>query len=249
MAYAKLAYIYDLLMEDAPYNDWQAFVSHFIHQHQPNAKTMLDLGCGTGEMSIRFNQTGFEVTGIDYSSDMLAYAHSRSVEQQSNVTYIKQDIRQLGDVGTFDVIISLCDVLNYITEERDVLAVIQHVANCLEEGGLFIFDVHSLQHFQNNMIGETFAEIYDDISYVWFCEPSGRTGEVIHDLTFFVLDEDSGLYERFDEKHQQRTFSVDFYRELLKEAGLQLRSIHTDFSINHHNEPESGERIFFVCSK
>lgn len=245
MAYSKLAYVYDVLMEDAPYDEWQSFVNHFISVYYPDAEKLLDLGCGTGQMSSRFAQIGYQVTGLDNSDDMLAYAASNT----SHVSYIQQDIRYMDGLAGFNIVVSLCDVINYITTEEELLAVFENVFESLSDKGLFIFDVHSLRHFEEDLIGETFTEIYDDISYVWFCERGDTAGSVEHDLTFFLLDEASGKYERFDEKHKQRTFPVRSYLNLIKRAGFQSLGVYGDFSVKASENPEQNERIFFVCQK
>ncbi|WP_163581250.1 class I SAM-dependent DNA methyltransferase [Gracilibacillus saliphilus] len=240
MAYSKLAYIYDVLMDDAPYDQWQSFVEHFCKQGK-----MLDLGCGTGRLSHQFAYSGFSVTGVDYSEDMLAFAQANT----SGVQYIQQDIRLLQGLTKFDIVVSLCDVINYITTRADLEKVFTNVRESLVNDGLFIFDVHSLNHFNENMVGQTFAEIYDDISYVWFCEQGRETGSVEHDLTFFLLNEETGQYERFDEQHYQRTFTVETYKELLEKSGFQSVTVHGDFSIEEVEEPEENQRLFFVCKK
>lgn len=245
MAYSKLAYVYDVLMEDAPYDEWQYFVNHFVSIYHPSAKKLLDLGCGTGQMSRRFDLAGYQVTGLDYSEDMLAYAKSTS----AHIPYILQDIRYMNDLAGFDVVVSLCDVINYITSEAELLKVFNNVYNSLSDKGLFIFDVHSLRHLEEDLIGGTFAEIYADISYVWLCERGDNSGSVEHDLTFFILDENSGKYERFDEKHQQRTFSATTYLNIMEMAGFKSLGVYGDFSVNTAENPEEKERIFFVCQK
>ncbi len=227
-------------MEDAPYDNWQAFVEHFVGKGK-----MLDLGCGTGRLSGRFSQTGFLVTGVDLSEDMLSFAQAHT----TGVQYIQQDIRELEGMNDFDIVLSLCDVINYITTESDLKKVFQHAWDSLKEGGQFIFDVHSLFHFEENMIGQTFAEIYDDISYVWFCEQGKEKGSVEHDLTFFVLDEKSGKYDRFDERHSQRTFDVSTYQKVLQESGWEDVQVYADFDTRPIKVEEEAQRLFFVCQK
>ncbi|GAE94075.1 Methyltransferase [Gracilibacillus boraciitolerans JCM 21714] len=206
---------------------------------------MLDLGCGTGRLSDRFASAGFSVTGVDFSEDMLAFAQAHT----SGVQYIQQDIRELEGMADFDVVVSLCDVINYITTEGDLEKVFKNVWDSLKDGGQFIFDVHSLRHFTEDLIGETFAEIYEDISYVWLCEQGEEEGSVVHDLTFFLLDESSGKYDRFDEQHSQRTFSVEIYKELLSKVGFKNIQLYGDFSIKQLNDNKSTERFFFTCQK
>ncbi|GAB2554648.1 class I SAM-dependent DNA methyltransferase [Gracilibacillus alcaliphilus] len=241
MSYAKLAYIYDILMEDAPYLQWQEFVHHF----GPASGRLLDLGCGTGKLSACFAQMGYQVTGVDYSEDMLAYAAANT----TNIQYLQQDIRQLEGLHDYDIAVSLCDVINYLTSKQDVIQAFTKVYQSVKETGVFIFDVHSIKHFQEDMAGQTFAEIYEDITYVWLCEPGEASNSLLHDLTFFLQDEQTGQYERFDEQHLQRTFSIHDYLEMLRQAGWTNVQIYGDFQTMIAENPEENERIFFVCYK
>ncbi|WP_066194222.1 MULTISPECIES: class I SAM-dependent DNA methyltransferase [Gracilibacillus] len=241
MVYTKLAYIYDILMEDAPYQAWQEFVQHFA----PTTGRLLDLGCGTGKLSSQFTAAGYLVTGVDYSEDMLAYAQANT----EGVEYIHQDLRALEGLTDFDIAVSLCDVVNYLVTEHDILQMFTNVYHSLKEDGIFIFDVHSVSHFQENMAGQTFAEIYDDITYVWLCDQGSEPNSLIHDLTFFLQEEQTAKYERFDEQHQQRTFPVQAYLEMLKQTGWHHVQVYGDFETQPAEQPEDGHRIFFVCYK
>ena len=249
MAYSKLAYIYDNLMQDAPYEDWHQLVSHFIERLNPRGKKLLDLGCGTGKLSIRFAESGFEVTGVDMSEDMLAYAQAETIANGETVQYVQQDLRTLEGMNDFDIAFSLCDVMNYITDEEELKQVFTRIATSLSENGLFIFDVHSVNHFEHNMKNQIFSEIYEDLTYIWLCSEGERTGELIHDLTFFLQSEQNNLYERFDETHIQRTFSISTYQQLLQSAGFEIHQVCADFETEPIVSEESAKRIFFVCIK
>ncbi|GAA0295493.1 cyclopropane fatty-acyl-phospholipid synthase-like methyltransferase [Gracilibacillus halotolerans] len=249
MAYSKLAYIYDNLMEDAPYEEWYNFVNHYIQELNPNGKKLLDLGCGTGKMSIRFTKSGFDVTGVDMSEDMLAYAQAETVSEGESVHFIQQDLRTLEGIHNCDIAVSLCDVVNYITEEDELEQAFTRIATSLSENGLFIFDVHSVNHFEHNMKNQVFSEIYEDLTYIWLCSEGERTGELMHDLTFFLQSDQNNLYERFDETHIQRTFPISTYRELLEKTGFVIHQISADFKPEPILSEESAERIFLVCIK
>lgn len=249
MAYSRLAYIYDVLMEDAPYDEWQQFVEHFIYELSPEGNKLIDLGCGTGKMSIRFAKAGYEVTGIDVSEDMLSFAQSITMEQGANVHFIHQDLRKLEVVNKFDIAVSLCDVINYITEEEELYNVFQRVAGALNHNGLFIFDVHSQIYLEQTMTNQVFTEIYDDISYIWICSEGEKTGQVVHDLTFFLQTDEKNLYERFDETHYQRSFSIEVYEKLLDRAGFQVHQVCGDFKTDPLKKDDKANRIFFVCLK
>ncbi|WP_407269506.1 class I SAM-dependent DNA methyltransferase [Radiobacillus sp. PE A8.2] len=248
MSYDKMAFVYDLLMEDAPYDAWVEFTEVMLEKYKKEVRNIVDLGCGTGQITRRLAASGYEIVGVDYSEAMLTQAKSESDKQQLSIQWINQDIRELVGFSDCDVVVSFCDVMNYITEENELDSVFQRVYDMLADEGLFIFDVHSLTHIENDMKDQTFAEIYDDVSYVWVCHAGQRQGEVEHDLTFFVQDAE-GKYERFDETHQQRTFNEEAYRGMLKKAGFTVRDVYADFSTYPDSVTEKSERLFFVCQK
>ena len=78
MSYEHFAYLYDELMQDAPYDEWVRFVKEKLQTYQVDGKNLLDLACGTGELSVRFAKEGFSVTGVDLSADMLAVAQAKA---------------------------------------------------------------------------------------------------------------------------------------------------------------------------
>ncbi|MDC3415586.1 class I SAM-dependent DNA methyltransferase [Aquibacillus salsiterrae] len=245
MSYQKMAYVYDALMEDAPYNLWEQMTLAIFNQYGENIQTVADLGCGTGEITRRLANHNYKMYGVDMSLDMLSYAEHANETQTNSVMWIRQDIRQLDGFEELDAIISYCDVMNYIVKLSDIQSVFKRVKTSLKIGGLFIFDVHSLNHVEQNLKGQTFAEVYDDLSYIWFCESGENDGEVFHDLTFFVLE--GNQYERFDETHHQRTYSVNTYKELLEQTGFSLKAIFGDFDISNQLDEQKNQRIFFVC--
>jgi hypothetical protein len=100
---------------------------------------------------------------------------------------------------------------------------------------------------ENVYAGATFAYNGDDISYIWNSYAGEYPLSVEHELTFFVFDEQSGKYDRYDELHKQRTYPKSQYENWLKAAGFQILSITGDFT----NEPvsETTERIFFTVKK
>ncbi|SET65408.1 Methyltransferase domain-containing protein [Salinibacillus kushneri] len=242
MSYQKFAQVYDQLMSEAPYDLWVHFTLEMIKQHRPDAKSILDIGCGTGEISLRLNTIGFDVTGVDLSEDMLAMAQNKN----TNVTWVKQDIRSLETPVPYDVAISFCDVINYIVEEEDIIASFNKVYWQLNDDGLFMFDVHSENYVHEVLADQTFAEVRDDVSYIWFCDQGDFPSSVEHDLTFFIKNEHND-YARYDEYHVQRTFPIEFYKRTAEKAGFKVLGIYSDFFTDRLDN--QGDRIFFVCSK
>jgi ubiquinone/menaquinone biosynthesis C-methylase UbiE len=240
-----MAGVYDTLMADAPYDKWAAFTKHLIHASGRSIQSIVDLGCGTGEIALRLAENDYRVTGVDFSADMLTLAAQKANERNLPVQWVHQDIREFTGFTEVDLAVCYCDTINYITSVEEIRAVFSRVASSLKEGGLFIFDVHSLTHMENNLKNQTFAEVTDDVSYIWFCIEGDHPGETFHELTFFSSVGDK--YIRFDELHHQRTFSVEVYKNLLMEAGFRNIKMYGDFSLHQSAISEATERIFFAA--
>lgn len=250
MEYKKMARVYDILMEDAPYDLWFEFLLDVLKEHNQHLSTasVVDLGCGTGEMTQRLSRHAHHVYGVDISETMLMEAQAKIMDTAgSSVQWINQDITKLEGIKDVDVAISFFDVVNYLVDLDNIQDFFQSVYNSLNPDGLFIFDVHSLYQVESAYIGETFAVVYDELSYIWFCQKGDYPGEMFHDLTFFI--ESGDLYERFDELHHQRTYPVKTFINTLKRSGFKKIKWYGEPDINSQNRDENSPRIFFVVQK
>lgn len=248
MSYQELALYYDRFMADAPYNQWVSFMQEVFAKYQLPGDQIADLGCGTGEIAWRIASENYQVTAIDNSDSMLSIAAQKADKQKLSVKFLHQDLRSLEGLSALDAAISFCDVINYIVEQEDIQKVFQSVSNILKPGGLFLFDVHSMAHVENDLIDHTFAAEEADCSYIWFCTAGDRQGEMYHDMTFFVREENQLSYRRFEETHHQRTYDVACYENLLQKNGFSVMQVCGDFSLDNPVSDET-ERIFFIAKK
>ncbi|CAM3943692.1 class I SAM-dependent DNA methyltransferase [Lederbergia lenta] len=247
MSYERLAYVYDTLMANVPYEKWLHFFKEEKQRHQVHGNRVLDLACGTGEMSVQLAKEGLTVTGVDLSSDMLMVAQEKAEQAKVTINLFQQDMSALEGLDTFDVITVFCDSLNYLQTPEDTKNTFSHAHRHLDENGLFLFDVHSTYQMDYRYVNETFTLNEEKIAYIWDSFVGEHEYSVEHELSFFVLEEESGLYERFEELHKQRTYSINDYTLWLDEAGFTVLSVTADFT----NQPptETSERIFFTCKK
>lgn len=244
-SYHKLAEVYDYLMEDAPYEEWMVFTLRAWERYGVHPKKVGDLGCGTGTFIRYLLEHDVEVYGVDLSSGMLHVAKEKLNRSHpaKKVNLSCQDIRQLHLEQPMDCIISFCDTLNYITEEEGIKDVFNQVYKALKPGGLFIFDVHTPYKISEMFKNEVFVETDEKVSYIWECEYEEERNAVVHNLTFFVQEEE-GLYGRYEERHYQQAYSLPSLQNFLEEAGFIDVFISSDFSF----EPVNGEseRAFFI---
>ncbi|MCJ7841810.1 class I SAM-dependent methyltransferase [Lederbergia sp. NSJ-179] len=245
--YGRFAQVYDSLMSDVPYKKWMEFADHTKQVHHVNGKRILELACGTGELSILLAQNGYNVTGVDLSPDMLMVAREKAEQAGINLELYEQDMSNLEGLGTFDIVTIFCDSLNYVPTPDQVRQTFQRAYAHLENKGLFLFDVHSAYKIENIFMNQTFSYVGEEISYIWDCYPEDTPYTVEHDLTFFLKDDQTGQYDRFEESHVQRTYLLEDYTNWLNETGFTILSVTADFT--EKKPDEQSERIFFACQK
>ena len=243
-SYNRFAEVYDSLMTDIPYVEYVEWIKSYA---PVNAyRNLLDIGCGTGTMAQLLACAGYNVCGIDLSEEMLAIAHERLAQQGLEVPLFAMSMAELDGFENMDVAIIPIDSVNYVTEEAEVVETFTRIYNSLREGGQLLFDVHSLNYVENYLEGSPFT--YDDgkVTYIWHTEEGEYEHSVYHQITFFVANED-GTYDRFDEEHFQRTFPIDFYKQLLQQIGFQNVEVTADFT--EERPTEESSRIFIRAIK
>nr|WP_249305924.1 class I SAM-dependent methyltransferase [Lederbergia citrea] len=234
-------------MADVPYKKWLDYLLLEKQRFHIDGMRVLDLACGTGELSILLAKNGFDVTGVDLSGDMLMVAQGKAEREGIELSLYEQNMSELEGLGIYDIAVIFCDSLNYLSTPEDVQKTFSNVHAHLKNGGLFIFDVHSPYKMEHIFMDETFAVAEEEVSYIWNCFPGEHSYSVEHELTFFVREEQSGKYERFEELHKQRTYLIEEYQSWLEDVGFSVEAITADFTDQF--PVESSERIFFTCKK
>ena len=246
MTYNRFVTLYDGLMQDVPYDSWLEFLEDTFREFGLTNPSIVDIGCGTGTLPILLAKKGYSVTGIDLSEEMLSMAMEKAEREKVTIPFFQQNMMELEGFENIDCISILCDSLNYLQSEEEVVMTFQKVHESLKSDGLFIFDVHSIYKIQEIFANETFFIDDENLSLVWSCSQGEDDFSVEHDLVFFMRDEESDLYERFEEYHTQTTFNVETYEKLLNEAGFQIKKISADFN---QTVKQNSERIFFIAQK
>jgi SAM-dependent methyltransferase len=267
-AYTGFAQVYDLFMDNIPYEEWSNYLIKLLRLYGVEEGLVLDMGCGTGKITKLLAKKGYDMIGIDNSMEMLSIAMLKeeteqktvdnkemdandSETRQGSILYLLQDMREFELYGTVAAVVSICDSINYITSEEDLVEVFRLVNNYLDTDGLFIFDLNTVYKYEHILAENTIAENREDCSFIW--DNYYYKEEMIneYDLTIYVKDdmdpEQDNCFRRFDETHYQKAYSLDTIKSLLEEAGMEYVTAYDAFS---EREPhKASERIYIVAKE
>lgn len=267
-AYSDFARVYDIFMDETPYAQWCDLITELLKKYGADEKisgkkiggesirdknleqeknTILDLGCGTGTLTQLLAKKGYDMIGIDNSYEMLQAAIGKREKSGLDILYLMQDIREFELYGTVGAVISVCDTVNYLLDEEDILKTFRLVNNYLYPGGLFIFDFNTVYKYEVVIGDATIAENREDCSFIWenYYHPEEEINE--YDLTLFVKNDNGGKnsFGRFEETHYQRGYRIEQMKELVEKAGLEFVAAF-DSDTNGGVTPES-ERIYVIA--
>ncbi len=207
--------------------------------------TILDLGCGTGTLTELLARGGYDMIGVDNAEEMLRIAMEKRERSGLDILYLLQDMRELELYGTVGTVVSVCDSLNYLLEEEDIVRTFERVNNYLYPQGIFIFDFNTVYKYAVVIGDATIAENREDCSFIWenYYHEEQEINE--YDLTVFVAE--GTLFRRFQEVHYQRGYCLEQIKALLTRAGLEfLEALDAD---THGRVTKESERIYVVARK
>jgi ubiquinone/menaquinone biosynthesis C-methylase UbiE len=245
-AYSGFAKVYDLFMDNIPYKEWTDYVKELLAEEGIKDGILLDLGCGTGSVTELLAKAGFDMIGIDNSEEMLDIAMEKRYESGLDILYLLQDMREFELYGTVRGVVSICDSMNYILDDEDLLDVFKLVHNYLDNDGIFIFDMNTMYKYREILSDNTFAEDREESSFIWenFYDEEEEINQ--YDLSLFVQEED-GRYRKYEETHLQRAYEQNTVEELIKESGLELLHVYDAFT--RELPAEDSQRIYYVCRR
>ena len=243
-SYQSFAQVYDLFMDNIDYDSWSRYLIGLLKEYGVSDGLVLELGCGTGSMTQRLAQAGYDMIGADLSADMLDIAMEKREASGLDILYLLQDMREFELYGTVRAVVSICDSMNYMLEEEDLLDVCKLVNNYLDPGGMFIFDLNTEKKYR--AMGETtIAENRDEASFIWenYFDEEEKINE--YDLTLFIRDEEDGRYDKFEEFHEQRAYPLALIREIIERSGLEFVTMYDAFT--HEPATEDSERVYVIA--
>ena len=244
-SYDFLAGCYDRLTYDVDYSAWADYIEkHFAKTPLPG-RTVLDLACGTGSLTRELALRGYEMIGADQSPEMLAEAAEKNRGAAPiEPIFLCQSMEKLDLYGTIDACVCCLDSINYVTDPKKLARAFQRVHLFLMPGGLFLFDVNTPEKLAG-LDGQVFLDETEDAYCVWRAEFSRRICTYFMDI--FRLDPSTGQWDRGEELHRERAYTVEELTSLLEGAGfVDVRT----WGERKLRPPRPGEqRIFFTARK
>ena len=221
--YSILAPYYDEWNAEIDYSAWADGLEAFFARHAAGKVTdVLDLGCGTGRMTVELAKRGFDMIGVDRSPEMLDRARQAGEDAgegiSSRILLLEQEMTDFELYGTVDAVVSCLDTVNHLTSGRDLARCFSLVHNYLNPDGLFLFDVNSRGKFERVYADKTYVFEAPDVFCVW--ENRYRRGTCDFGITLFKRGA-KGLYRRFEGLERERMYSLAALKKTLAETGFE----------------------------
>jgi ubiquinone/menaquinone biosynthesis C-methylase UbiE len=246
-AFTGIAPYYDALMRGVPYRQWARYLDRLLSHRKVKPKRILDLACGTGNVTELLVARGAEVVGVDLSAPMIEMARRKALQKRLSIAYFVQDAGEMDLPGPpFDLCVSFFDSLNYIADPAHLEKAIQRVSAHLAPGGLFIFDINSEFALINSFFDQENTHSNDRLRYAWRSEYDASTRLCYVHMRFF-LRESNGVDREFRETHVQFAYREDELREMLLRAGFE--GIETFHAYTFRPVSPTTDRIFFVAQR
>ena len=245
MIYDLLAPYYDSINAEIDYKKWADFIEKILEKEcVSRPELVLDLGCGTGKMTLELASRGYDMTGIDCSPEMLDIARENAEADGHDVLWLCQDMREFELYGTVDAAVCCLDCINHLETVDDLEKCFKLVHNYLIPDGIFIFDVNGRYKFENIYASNTFAMEEDGGMCIWenYYDEESRICDFY--ITLFKECSD-GRYERYDETQTERMYTVSELRDSLERCGLKCIGAFGDLDFSPASD--ECERIYFVA--
>lgn len=231
--YDGISQFYDRFMQDTHYDEWCDFCLQRI------GKTGIDVGCGSGEFTIRLHENGKSVIGVDPSPQMLVEAQKKALDKNLKIPFVRMSAEKIEYPNKVDFVTAICDVVNYLKTPETFF---KKAKSLLKEDGVLIFDVSSEYKLKNVLANNTFTDEDDQVIYLW----DNYLGKDYVDMRLYFFRQDAdGRYTKFTETQRQYVHSVEKLTKMLNNAGFTDVQVYSERFTKKLKNDEM--RIFFVA--
>ena len=245
MSYDDFSRFYDLLTDNVEYEKRADYFCRLLSLCGIKNGILLDLGCGTGNMSFEMADRGFDVIGVDSSIGMLNAAQQKMFEKGIRVLLLNQNMQEIDLYGTVDCAVCVLDGINHLPDADDVKKTFEKVSLFMNKGGAFAFDVNTIYKHQNVLADNVFVYEPENLYCVWQNSFNAADNSVDISLDFF--EEEDGVYYRSSENFTEKAYELSDIRLWLEESGFEVVGVFDDLTTDEV-KPQS-ERAVFLARK
>jgi len=232
--------VYDILMKDVPYEKWVKLIDKLMNKK----RDLLEIGCGTGELTKILGNKNYKITAVDSSENMLVKAYEK-LRTMPNISIMKGDGRKFSIDKKFDGVLSSCDVVNYMLKKEDLHNFLKNSYEVLNKDGIIIFDLSSYSKLKNTLGNNIFINEEEGVFYSWENRFDERNDLLEMTLNFFVKEK--SMYRRITEEQIQRAYKIE---EVVKELNLiGFKDIRLFDNYKDVEPDEKSERIVFSAAR
>ncbi len=246
MSYDIFSGFYDRLTDNVEYEKRADYFCRLLSMCNIKDGILLDLGCGTGSMSVKMAEKGFDVIGVDISIGMLGIAQQKMYESGRKILFLNQPMQDIDLYGTVDCAICVLDGINHLNNSDEVRQTFEKVSLFMNKGGAFAFDVNTIHKHKNVLADNAFIYEFDDLFCAWQNNYNEEDNSV--DITLDFFEEEDGVYYRSDESFSEQAYELDEISAWLEEAGFEIIGIYDDLTTDPVR-PDSERAVFLAKKK
>jgi SAM-dependent methyltransferase len=246
----ELAKYYDAMRQYRYYSRESNFADELIRRNIPEAKSVLDLCCGTGEHAIRMASLGYEVTGVDQSQDMLDIATAKAMVSGLSIDFTCKDVFKLEFKEKFEVAYCLGYTFLYMTTNSDARRFFKTIRDALLPGGLFLFDFINGLSLIKDFDKDEFTYQHGDATIRQHDKWSLDKRRRVKHLDFeYEISDSEGRVQRISAEEDVRIFYDDEVQTLLSSCGFSDVESFGDYTIEQKRTDEpyiliiSGKKV------
>mgnify|MGYP002622711099 CR=1 FL=1 len=229
--YQDFSEVYDSLMDNVDYERWADYYVRLLSIYGIREGKICECACGTGNLTLPLYRSGFHVTGVDLSREMLWQAAQKARKQGIAIPFVQQDMKALNLHRPMDAVLATCDGVNYLLTEEELKSFFRSAFRAIRPGGALIFDVSTPHKLVDQLCAGLICEDREDITYFWQNRWHPKASTVSMDLCFFVKEQD-GRYRRMEEHQRQRAWDAQTLKSMLLEVGFRGVCLYGDGTLN-----------------
>lgn len=245
MSYDNFSRFYDMLTDNVEYEKRADYFCRLLSMCGIKEGILLDLGCGTGSVSVKMAEKGFDVIGVDSSIGMLNAAQQKMFESGRHMLLLNQKMQEIDLYGTVDCAICVLDGINHLDSAEDVRKTFEKVSLFMNPGGAFAFDVNTIHKHKNVLADNAFVFEPDGLFCVWQNNYNSSDNSVEISLDFF--EEEDGVYYRTGESFSERAYELDEIKKWLEDSGFEVVGIYDDLTTDEVRA--DSEKAVFLARK